>query len=177
MYESHARRGRVQGKSRNAWAGTSVSGRPDRVAMWAVVLALLATLAAATSAQAQSGGTPTPAPAPTAPTPAPSTGGAWTLVQKATWYGPGFWGRTTACGMVLQPTMLGAAHKKLPCGTQVTFSYNGRSATATVIDRGPFARGAKWDMTKRVAKLLGFIPVGSGLVTATVTPAAPVVTP
>jgi rare lipoprotein A len=178
MYESHARRGRVQAKSRNARIGTSVPGRPDRVAMWAVVLALLATLAAATSAQAQSGGTPTPTtPAPAAPTPAPSTGGAWTLVQKATWYGPGFWGRTTACGMVLQPTMLGAAHKKLPCGTQVTFSYNGRSATATVIDRGPFHKGTKWDMTKRTAKLLGFIPVGAGLVTATVTPAAPVAAP
>jgi rare lipoprotein A len=171
MYEPHARRGRVQGKSRNARIGTGVPGRPDRVALWAVVLALLATLAAATSAQAQSGGTPIPAPT---STPAPTTGGGWTLVQRATWYGPGFWGRTTACGMVLQPSMLGAAHKKLPCGTQVTFSYNGRSATATVIDRGPFHKGTKWDMTKRTAKQIGFLPVGAGLVTATVTPAAPV---
>jgi hypothetical protein len=169
MYESRARSRRVESKHRGRTSASLVN-RPDRVALWAVFLALFALLAAATSAQAQtSGGTDGTTPT-TTPAPAPTTG-AWTLAQKATWYGPGFWGRTTACGTILQPTVLGAAHKKLPCGTQVTFSYAGRSVPATVIDRGPFRRGFKWDLTKRVAKLIGFLPVGQGVVTATVTPA------
>jgi rare lipoprotein A len=72
--------------------------------------------------------------------------------------------------MVLAPDTLGAAHKKLPCGTQVTFTYNGVSATATVIDRGPYTKGYKWDLTKKTAKQIGFLAVGSGPVQATVTP-------
>jgi rare lipoprotein A (peptidoglycan hydrolase) len=170
MYESRARSRRAQGKGRNVRTGTLVSSRPDRVALWAVFLALFAAVAAAASAQAQSGGTPPPG---STPAPAPTTTTSWTLVQKATWYGPGFWGRQTACGLVLTKATLGAAHRKLPCGTQVTFSHNGRSATATVIDRGPFRKGYKWDLTKRTAKVIGFLPVGSGPVTATVTPVAP----
>ncbi|MGZ5340808.1 MAG: septal ring lytic transglycosylase RlpA family protein [Solirubrobacterales bacterium] len=113
--------------------------------------------------------TPPPAPAPTTPAPA---AGSWTITQNATWYGPGLWGNRTACGGPLSPTVVGVAHKRLPCGTQVTFSYAGRSVPATVIDRGPFRKGYAWDLTKRTAKLLGFLPVGSGLVTATVTPPA-----
>ncbi|MDP9187972.1 MAG: septal ring lytic transglycosylase RlpA family protein, partial [Actinomycetota bacterium] len=75
-------------------------------------------------------------------------------------------------GMVLSPTVIGTAHKKLPCGTQVTFNHAGRTVTATVIDRGPYRKGYAWDLTKKTAKRLGFLPVGAGAVTATVTPAA-----
>ncbi len=132
-------------------------------------------LGGASLAQAQSGGTVAPttvAPAP-APAPAPATSASsWTVYKKATWYGPGFWGNQTACGMVLSPTVIGTAHKKLPCGTQVTFNHAGRTVTATVIDRGPYRRGYAWDLTKKTAKRLGFLPVGAGAVTATVTPAA-----
>jgi rare lipoprotein A len=92
-------------------------------------------------------------------------------MQKATWYGPGFWGRQTACGMPLRKGTLGVAHKKLPCGTQVTFAYNGRTVSTTVIDRGPYHKGVKWDLTKSAAKAIGFLSVGSGVVQATVTPA------
>jgi rare lipoprotein A len=92
------------------------------------------------------------------------------VYKPATWYGPGMWGKATACGMVLQPTTLGVAHRRLPCGTQVTFSYNGASVTATVIDRGPFHKGYTWDLTKKTAKKVGFLTVGSGPIQATVTP-------
>jgi len=74
---------------------------------------------------------------------------------------------------VLTPTTLGVAHRNLPCGTQVTFSYAGRSVTATVIDRGPFRKGYAWDLTKKTAKRVGFLAVGSGKIQATVTPPAP----
>jgi rare lipoprotein A len=92
-------------------------------------------------------------------------------MQKATWYGPGFWGRETACGMPLMKGTVGVAHKKLPCGTQVTFTHNGVSVATTVIDRGPYKKGYKWDLTKKTAKQLGFLQVGAGVVQATVTPA------
>jgi rare lipoprotein A len=115
------------------------------------------------------GGTTTTTPA---PTPAPAPAGSWTVYKAATWYGPGFWGEPTACGMVLSPTTLGVAHRKLPCGTQVTFTYNGASVTATVIDRGPYRKGYSWDLTKKTAKRVGFLEVGSGPIQATVTPPA-----
>jgi peptidoglycan lytic transglycosylase len=120
-------------------------------------------------ASAQTGGVP--GGTPTEPTATPSASpGSWTVYKAATWYGPGFWGKSTACGVTLTPTTLGVAHRKLPCGTQVTFSYNGASVTATVIDRGPFHKGFAWDLTKKTAKRVGFLAVGSGPIQATVSP-------
>ena len=131
-----------------------------------------ALLVAAPTAGAQTGGIPGGT-EPSQPTATPSTApGSWTTYKAATWYGPGFWGRSTACGTVLTPQTLGVAHRKLPCGTQVTFSYGSASVTATVIDRGPFHKGYAWDMTKKVAKRLGFLAVGAGPVEATVSPPA-----
>jgi hypothetical protein len=73
----------------------------------------------------------------------------------ATWYGPGFFGHKTACGQRLTRTMLGVANKKLPCGTQVQVSFRGHTVVAPVIDRGPFAHHASWDLTAATAKQLG----------------------
>jgi rare lipoprotein A len=130
-----------------------------------------ALLVAAPAASAQTGGVP--GGTTTEPTAQPSSSpGSWTVYKAATWYGPGFWGKSTACGTTLTPSTLGVAHRKLPCGTQVTFSYNGASVTATVIDRGPFHKGYAWDLTKKVAKRLGFLTVGAGPIEATVTPPA-----
>lgn len=74
----------------------------------------------------------------------------------ATWYGPGFWGNRTACGVRLKRRTVGVAHKRLPCGTKVTLKYKGRYLRTRVIDRGPYAHGARWDLTKRAAKKLRF---------------------
>jgi rare lipoprotein A (peptidoglycan hydrolase) len=123
----------------------------------------------ATSAHAQSGGTAPPGS--TEPTePAPSSGSSWTTYKSATWYGPGLFGERTACGVKLKKKTIGTAHKKLPCGTQVTFTHNGASITTTVIDRGPFRKGYAWDLTKKTAKRIGFLAAGSGPIQATVTP-------
>jgi rare lipoprotein A (peptidoglycan hydrolase) len=125
------------------------------------------------AAGAQTGGSGVPGGTdPTEPTAQPSSSPSWTVYKAATWYGPGFWGKSTACGTVLTPTTLGVAHRKLPCGTQVTFSYGARTVTATVIDRGPFHKGYAWDLTKKTAKRVGFLGVGSGPIQATVTPPA-----
>lgn len=75
---------------------------------------------------------------------------------RATWYGPGFYGRKTACGQKLSRTLLGVAHKTRPCGTMVSFLYRGKTVTVPVIDRGPFKHGAKWDLTSAAAVALGF---------------------
>jgi rare lipoprotein A len=78
----------------------------------------------------------------------------------ASWYGPGLWGNSTACGVTLRPQTMGVAHKTLPCGTTVKFVYGGRSVVTQVIDRGPFAPGRAWDLTKAVSDALGFEGVG-----------------
>jgi peptidoglycan lytic transglycosylase len=74
----------------------------------------------------------------------------------ATWYGPGFYGRKTACGAKMTHALLGVAHKRLACGTMVAVSYKGRRVTVPVVDRGPFARGVSYDLTFATAQALGF---------------------
>jgi rare lipoprotein A len=74
----------------------------------------------------------------------------------ATWYGPGFYGRPTACGLRMSRTLLGVAHKRLPCGTPVAVLYKGRRITVPVVDRGPFRPGTTWDLTVATAQALGF---------------------
>jgi len=79
---------------------------------------------------------------------------------QASWYGPGFYGNSTACGGALTAGRLGVANRYLPCGTRVTFRYRGRSVTVPVIDRGPFAAGRDWDLTAATKQRLGFGDVG-----------------
>ena len=73
---------------------------------------------------------------------------------KATWFGPGFYGKRTACGQILTREVVGVAHRTLPCGTLVRLSYRGRTLVAPVIDRGPYARGVTWDLTAGAARAL-----------------------
>jgi hypothetical protein len=74
----------------------------------------------------------------------------------ASWYGPGFYGRKTACGRKLTRSLLGVAHKTLPCGTEVALRYRGASIIVPVVDRGPYVRGRKWDLTGATANALHF---------------------
>jgi rare lipoprotein A len=73
----------------------------------------------------------------------------------ATWYGPGLYGNRTACGQVLTRRLLGVAHRTLPCGTRVDLALDGRTLTVPVVDRGPFTRGARYDLTSATARALG----------------------
>ena len=74
---------------------------------------------------------------------------------RASWYGPGFYGKRTACGKRLNRATTGVANRTLACGTQVAIRYAGRSIVVQVIDRGPFSRGVQWDLTSATAKKLG----------------------
>jgi peptidoglycan hydrolase-like protein with peptidoglycan-binding domain len=75
--------------------------------------------------------------------------------QKATWYGPGFRGNRTACGGRLERGTVGVAHRSLPCGSKVVVRYKGEFLRTRVIDRGPSANGARWDLTEAAADAVG----------------------
>jgi rare lipoprotein A len=74
----------------------------------------------------------------------------------ATWYGPGLFGKRTACGVELTPELVGIAHRTLKCGTNVALSYRGRTLVVPVVDRGPYRAGMDWDLTQAAAQQLGF---------------------
>jgi hypothetical protein len=93
-----------------------------------------------------------------ATTPGASTPPVDLLVYRpaiATIYGDGFFGQQTACGATLRRSTLGVAHRTLPCGTLVSIYYAGRSIVVPVIDRGPYANHASWDLTSATADALG----------------------
>lgn len=145
--KDHPRRARAIGK------------RSQPHARWLALLLSGVTIAlAAAPAQALTGGASTPA----ASDAQAGSGLAFSgmHVAGATWYGPGLYGRRTACGQVLRPGTVGVAHRKLPCGTTVKFAYQGRYLVTQVIDRGPYTRGNSWDLTNGARKALGFDGAG-----------------
>jgi rare lipoprotein A (peptidoglycan hydrolase) len=89
----------------------------------------------------------------------------------ATWFGPGLYGRRTACGQTLTPSVVGVANRRLPCGTLVKLTYAGHTLVAPVLDRGPYGRlGAEWDLTAGAASALGItetVRVGAHVVGST----------
>jgi rare lipoprotein A len=84
---------------------------------------------------------------------------------QASYYGPGLYGNSTACGKTLTPSTVGVANKSLPCGTKVTFRYRGKTVRARVIDRGPYSGNREWDLTAALKAKLGFGSTGSVLST------------
>jgi rare lipoprotein A (peptidoglycan hydrolase) len=87
----------------------------------------------------------------------------WHFDGNVSWYGPGFYGKRTACGHAYTEEIIGVAHRSLPCGTKVTFKNpeNGRVVTAPVIDRGPYVAGRTWDLSGGLCKALDHCYTGS----------------
>ena len=81
---------------------------------------------------------------------------------RASWYGPGFAGRSTASGDRFDPKGLTAAHRHLPFGTpvRVTNLHNGRSVVVTINDRGPYVKGRVLDVSLGAARELGMLRRG-----------------
>ncbi len=120
-----------------------------------VVLALAAVLCLLTAAGAlaSAGGASAPT---TGTTPAASASHKVHPTGIATWFGPGFFGKKTACGQTLTPGVVGVANRTLPCGTLVKVGYHGHTMTIPVLDRGPYSHiGADWDLTAGAAQALG----------------------
>jgi peptidoglycan lytic transglycosylase len=84
-------------------------------------------------------------------------------VGVASWYGPGFHGRSTANGEEYDMNDLTAAHRTLPMPSvvRVTNLENGRSIKLRVNDRGPFVGNRIIDVSRRAAQLLGFHLTGT----------------
>jgi Lytic transglycolase len=78
----------------------------------------------------------------------------WRRDPEVSWYGPGFIGSGTACGQTYTKTIMGVAHRTLPCGTLVTFRWGGRQVTVPVIDRGPYVAGRQWDLSRALCLYL-----------------------
>ena len=87
----------------------------------------------------------------------------WRFDGNVSWYGPGFYGRRTACGYAMTEGLVGVAHRTLPCGTRVTFRNpaNGRTITTKVVDRGPYVSGRQWDLTGGLCVALRHCYTGS----------------
>jgi rare lipoprotein A len=85
---------------------------------------------------------------------------------QASWYGPGFHGRSTASGERFNSAAMTAAHRSLPFGTKlrVVNEKNGRSVVVRVNDRGPFAHRRIIDLAKGPAQALGLTSSGTAYV-------------
>lgn len=124
-------------------------------------------VAAGTEITAAAPARPAPAPAPEAQGERVAEEPAPTISGWASWYGPGFAGRTTASGEVYDPSEMVAAHKSLPFGTRirVTNQRNGRSAVLRIVDRGPYVGGRILDVSSAAADVLGMKGSGTAPVT------------
>ncbi len=88
-----------------------------------------------------------------------------TQIGGASWYGPEG-GPLTATGERYIPSLLTAAHRKLPFGTkvQVTNLRNNKSVIVRINDRGPFIRGRIIDLSEAAAAEVGIKSSGVGRV-------------
>ena len=77
----------------------------------------------------------------------------------ASWYGPGFHGRTTANGEVYNMHGISAAHKTLPFGTKLRVCYQG-CVDLRINDRGPYIGARELDLSYGAAQAIGLIHPG-----------------
>ena len=105
-----------------------------------------------------------------APEPAPVAQTNWGVVSTfsgvASWYGPGFHGRSTASGERFNRNAMTAAHRTLPFGTRVlvTNVNNNQQVVVRINDRGPFSGGRVIDLSEGAAREIGLHLAGVGTV-------------
>lgn len=96
--------------------------------------------------------------------PAPKVG--TTAEGQASWYGPDYHGKRTACGERFDQDALTAAHGTWPCGTRVrvTLLSTKRSVVVTINDLFPGHKGRLIDVSRGAARKIGLIGPGTGKV-------------
>lgn len=96
-------------------------------------------------------------PAPQQPQPEPEERVVGEFTGEASWYGPGFDGRSTASGEPFDRNALTAAHRTLPFGTRVRITNlaNGAQVIVRVNDRGPYHGGRVIDLSEAAARQIG----------------------
>jgi len=85
----------------------------------------------------------------------------------ASWYGPGYEGKTTASGTTFHMNDMTLACHHLPFGTivRVTNPKTGKSCIGMVTDRGPNVAARKYDLSCAMAEKIGMIRDGLANVT------------
>jgi rare lipoprotein A len=81
----------------------------------------------------------------------------------ASYYGRNMEGHKTACGGTYIWSEMTAAHRSLPCGTnlRITNTKNGKSVEVTVNDHGPNSRKRIVDVSLAAAEKLDFVKQGT----------------
>lgn len=98
------------------------------------------------------------------PSEAPAVG--TTAEGIASWYGPGYHGKTTASGERFDQDALTAAHPYWAFGTRVkvTLVSTGKSTVVRINDRFPAYKGRLIDVSRGTARAIGLIGPGTGTV-------------
>ena len=90
-----------------------------------------------------------------------------TFAGRASWYGPGFDGRGTACGTTFDPAELTLASREMRCGTKVVVTGPSGSVEATVTDWGPAEwTNRRFDLSQATFEAVASL--GSGVIDVTV---------
>jgi len=84
----------------------------------------------------------------------------------ASWYGPGYDGKRTACGERFDQGALTAAHGAWACGTKarVTLLSTGKNVIVRINDLFPNHKGRLIDLSHEAAKRIGLLGPGTGRV-------------
>lgn len=142
----------------------------QRIAYRALAAAMLAALAACSTAPdlGRAGWDAPPATESPAESPGESPG-AELGRGKASWYGPRFHGRRTASGERFDMHDLTAAHRTLPFGTRVRVRniQNGREVIVRINDRGPWIGRRIIDLSKAAGAALDLLQAGEASVVVT----------
>jgi hypothetical protein len=115
-----------------------------------VVLAGLALVAAVVALAATRNHSNTKGTTNALPEAAPAPGGGWYRALGAPAALPSK-PRRTVCGHMLRVKTVGVAHPTLPCGAKIFIEYGDKRVLTEVIDRGPYAAGREFQLTKALA--------------------------
>ncbi|MEA2694234.1 MAG: rare lipoprotein [Acidobacteriota bacterium] len=79
------------------------------------------------------------------------------MVGEAAYYGAELAGHPTASGEIFDPSLLTAAHRTLPLGSQVQVTNlgNGLSTVVRINDRGPYSGDSIIDLSTAAAQRIG----------------------
>ena len=83
----------------------------------------------------------------------PASVGTYTALAAAG--GPGQGRKETACGVQLEPRVMGILSPVLPCGVRLYIGYRDHHVLASVVGRGPAAPGASLGLTQALSRKLG----------------------
>jgi hypothetical protein len=84
----------------------------------------------------------------------PKPAGQWYSVLAAP-YPPADTRTKGACGVTIGPATQGVAHAVLPCGAKIYIKFGNREVLTQVVDHGHMPPGRDFDITQRLAKILG----------------------